>query len=193
MVSIELAKPPKPSGITLEEALKGRRSKRAGWRNNVSFDEVSRLLWAAYGHTEGHRHTVPSAGATYPLELFVVAKSVGGIKQGIYRYFPERHALEDVKPGDVSKELGAACEKYSFVKDAPLCIVLAAEFSRTASRFGERAIRYVHMECGSAYQNVSLEAVNLGLGTVVVGAFDDAAVKSVLGTEFEPLAILPVG
>lgn len=193
MVPIGLAKPPKPAGVLFEETLKLRRSKRAGWKSNISFDDLSRLLWSAYGKTEGHHHTVPSAGATYPLEIFVLAKSVGGLKPGIYRYLSEGHALEQAKLGDFSKEIGDACGKYSFVRDAPACIMICAEFSRTTSRYGERAIRYVHMEAGSAYQNVSLEAVNLGLGTVVVGAFDDGAVKKVLDTKFEPLAILPIG
>lgn len=183
----------KPREMPLEEALKLRHSKRSGWKNNVSFEEISCFLWAAYGKTEGHRHTVPSAGATYPLEMFVLAKSVGGVREGIYRYFPDDHTILQVKAGDFSEALGKACGKYSFVRDAPACIIIAADFSRTMSRYGERGKAYVYMEAGSAYQNAALEAVSLGLGTVVVGAFDDDAVKEVLDTKFEPLCVLPIG
>lgn len=182
-----------PSGILLEQAQRLRRSKRSGYRSRISLDELSRLLFAGYGKTEGYHHTVPSAGATYPLELFLIAKNIDGLAAGIYRYAPENHSLEGHKTGNFSKDIERCCGKYTFAKDAPVCIIISADFSRTISRYKERGAMYVHMEAGSAYQNISLEAANLGLGTVVVGAFDVKATREFLGIEFEPLCILPVG
>jgi SagB-type dehydrogenase family enzyme len=79
------------------------------------------------------------------------------------------------------------------ISRAPIDIVIAAEVRRTTARYGQRAIRYVHMEAGHAGQNVSLQAIALGLGTVMIGAFDDGEVKEVLGIREEPLYIIPVG
>lgn len=191
--TIPLEKAPKESGMPLEGAIKARRSKRAGWKHSVTLFELSQLLWSAQGKTDEAHRSVPSAGATYPLETFISAKNVEGLAPGIYRYMPEEHALEAVDENDATEKIGIACGKYMFVRDAPLCIIIVAECSRTTVRFGERAMRYIHMEVGSAYQNIALEAVALNLGTVVIGAFDDDAVKKAIGTELEPMCILPIG
>jgi len=190
---VELPEFREPEGILLEDAIQKRRSKCSGWKEKISLSELSRLLWSAQGRTDDLHRSVPSAGATYPLEVFVAAKKVESLPEGVYRYIPERHGLEKVGERGFSEKLAQACGKYSFVCDAPMCIIICADFSRTTSRYGERGIRYVHMEVGSAYQNISLEAVNLGLGTVVVGAFDDKAAKDLTKSGFSPLCILPVG
>ena len=192
-MSIQLPKIPAPKGILLEEAIKLRRSKRANYKPKITLEELSRLLWSAQGITADKKRAVPSAGMTFPLELYVIAKNVETLKQGLYRYLPETHSIETIKEADYTPALEKAKGKYAFVTDAPVCILIAADLKRTTQRFGERGIMYVHMEAGSAYQNISLEAVNLGLGTVVVGAFDVEAIKHVIGPELEPLCILPVG
>jgi len=183
----------KPSGILLEDAIRLRRSKRANYKPKISLAELSRLLFAGQGATDGKKRTVASAGMTYPLELFIIAKNIETLKQGLYKYLPETHAIELIKEQDLSEALGKAFGKYVFVKDAPVTIIIAADFGRTTSRYSERGMMYVHMEAGSAYQNISLEAVNLGLGTVVVGAFDVEAVRHIICQEFEPLCLLPIG
>ena len=190
----------KPDGILLEKAILKRRSKRAKYKKSITKEALSRLLFAAYGKTDKerigvgwYRRAVPSAGATYPLEFFVLIKSAKGIPEGIHYYNQRRHALELLKDGDYSDIFANACGKYQFVADAPATIIIAAEFSRTTLRYKDRGTMYVHMEAGSAYQNISLEAVNLGLGTVVVGEFDEEKVKGILETDFRPLCVLPVG
>ena len=193
MLQIALPKAAKSSGILLEEAIKLRRSKRVGYKPKISLIELSRILWSAQGMTSDKKRAVASAGMIYPLELYVVAKSVDELKPGLYKYIPESQSIELVNEGELSQALEKACGKYVFVKDAPVCIVVVADLPKITARFGERGIMYVHMEAGSAYQNISLEAVNLGLGTVVVGAFDVKALKESLGIVCEPLCILPVG
>ena len=189
-----------PKGILLEKAVLLRRSKRANYKKSISKEALSRLLFAAYRKTDKerigvgwYRRAVPSAGATYPLEFFVLAKSVKGIPEGIYYYSQKKHALELLKDGDYSDIFANACGKQQFIADAPASIIIAAEFSRTVLRYKDRGMRYVCMEAGSAYQNISLESVNLGIGTVVVGAFDEEVVKAILETDFMPLCVLPVG
>jgi SagB-type dehydrogenase family enzyme len=157
---------------------------------------LAQLLWAAQGITgpEGLR-TAPSAGALYPLEVDVAIGEVGGLPSGIYRYSPDRHELVLVKEGDRRRELRAAALGQDYVEAGAAVITLAAVYGRTTEKYGERGIRYVHMEVGHAAENVWLQATALGLGAVAVGAFDDGPVKRILGLarDEEPLCLIPVG
>ena len=190
---LQLPKISAPKGLLLEEAITLRRSKRSGYRPKLSLVELSWLLFAGQGITADKKRAVASAAMIYPLELYVLAKNVDKLKSGLYRYLPESHSIETLKEADFTSALEKACGKYAFVRDAPVSIIIAADFSKITARFGERGNMYIQMEAGSAYQNISLEAVNLGLGTVVVGAFDAKSLKESLGIAEEPLCILPVG
>ena len=194
---ITLPSPALKGKLSVEEALRRRRSVRDYTKGALSLAEISQLLWAAQGITlraEGFR-TAPSAGATYPLEIYLVAGNVNGLAAGIYRYIPVRHTLLRTAEGDVRAKLRDASRGQPWVREAPATIVIAAVYARTACRYGGRAQRYVDIEVGHAGQNVYLEAESLGLGTVAVGAFDDAGVKQALGLkkEEEPLYLMPVG
>jgi SagB-type dehydrogenase family enzyme len=189
---IKLPGPKEKGPISLEEAINQRRSLRDYRPGPLSLEEASQLLWAASG-SNLHRRTAPSAGATYPLETYLAAGEVEGLAVALYRYLPSGHALEMARDEDVRKKLSRAALGQGMISRAPVDIVIAAEYGRTAARYGQRAVRYVHMEAGHAGQNISLQAVALGLGTVMVGAFDDNEVREVLGIREGPLYIVPVG
>lgn len=193
---IELPEPQYSGGIPVEEALLERRSIRSYGDGALTLVEVSQLLWAAQGITNprGYR-TAPSAGALYPLEVYVAAGNVDGLKAGIYRYRPQGHELEMVAVGDVRADLCAAAVNQECVEDGAAVLVFAGVYERTTGKYGERGVRYVHMEVGHAAQNVYLQAVSLGLGTVVVGAFDDDEVEGLLqmAEDERALCIMPVG
>jgi SagB-type dehydrogenase family enzyme len=196
VATIRLPEPRAPGATSVEEALRRRRSLREFRPTPLTLAEAAQLLWAAQGRTaEDGRRTAPSAGALYPLEVFLVAGRVEGLAPGVYRYRPDGHILEPVIEGDRRRALSEAALGQGWVGGAPAALVVAAVEERTARKYGRRAERYVHIEVGAAAQNVALQAVALGLGTVVVGAFDDAAVARVAGLapEERPLAILPVG
>lgn len=187
----------KPDGkMSLERAMLLRRSVRDYLDEPLSLSDVAQILWAAQGITSprGFR-TAPSAGALYPLEIALVSGRVGGLPPGVYKYKPSTHELIKLFEGDRRAELASAALGQSWVKDAPASIVISAVYARTTGRYRERGIRYVHMEAGHAAQNVCLQAVGLGLGTVVVGAFADGDVKRLLQMPEaeEPLAIIPIG
>jgi SagB-type dehydrogenase family enzyme len=188
---------PRPGGEgSVEAALGRRRSVREWSRRPVTLADASQLLWAAQGVTTSDgRRTAPSAGALYPLEVSLVAGQVVGLPAGVYRYRPEGHQLERVHGGDRRRALAEAALGQSCVRDAPLSLVVAAVHERTARKYGARAERYVAIEVGAAAENVALQAVSLGLGTVIVGAFDDQAVSRVvgLGPSERPAAIVPAG
>ncbi|MBU6996149.1 MAG: SagB/ThcOx family dehydrogenase [Theionarchaea archaeon] len=194
---ISLPAPHFKGDVSVEEAIKNRRSMRDFRDTSLSLEHVSQLLWAGQGITEGFKRAAPSAGATYPLTLFVVVGGSGveELNAGIYQYIPESHELLLVREGDYRERLAAACLSQLFIREAPISIVVVALYEKTTARYGERGIRYVHMEAGHAGENIYLQAEGLNLGTVVVGAFVDAEVQSVLGLpeELIPLYVMPVG
>jgi len=193
---IKLPEPRHDSKISMEKALKERRSVRHYRNEPLTISEISQLLWAAQGITaSGGLRTAPSAGALYPLEVYIIVGNVTNMKSGIYKYIPESHELVKVIEGDKRSELSNAALHQSPIKDAPAVIVIYAVYERTTGKYGERGIRYVHMEAGHAAQNIVLQAVSLNLGTVVIGAFKDEMVKKALnlGDKEDPLSIIPVG
>lgn len=194
---IPLPPPRLESEVSVEEALLKRRSCRSFAPFPLSLQEVGQLLWAAQGITDktsGFR-TAPSAGALYPLELYLVAGQVEGLSPGVYRYLPGEHALCEVLSGDRREELFRVALFQQWIREAPVVLVLTAVYERTTRKYGERGIRYVHMEAGHAAQNVYLQAEALGLGAVVVGAFEDSSVQRILElpANEHPLYLMPVG
>jgi SagB-type dehydrogenase family enzyme len=188
---------PKADGETsVEKALRERRSIREFKRQPLSLAEVSQLLWAAQGITaSGGRRTAPSAGALYPLELYLVADSVEGLTGGVYKYRPDGHELIRAVEGNKKIELSQTALGQTSVRDAAAVLLLTAIYERTTARYGERGVRYVHIEIGHVGQNVCLQAVALRLGAVVIGAFDDPQVKKIanLAAKEEPLYLIAIG
>lgn len=182
--------------MALAEALRLRRSVREFGAEPLNLEDAAQLLWAAQGvtHPDGLR-AAPSAGALYPLELYLVAGNLSGLVQGVFRYRPGPHALEPVQEGDCRGALARAALDQECVAEAPATLAFCGVTARTAVRYGGRSERYVLLEVGHAAENAALQAAALGLGSVMVGAFDDAEVRRLLGLarEEEPWLLVPVG
>jgi SagB-type dehydrogenase family enzyme len=188
--SIRLPRPSQQGERSLEETLAARRSVRAFTSESLTDDEILQLLWAAQGitHPEGLR-TAPSAGALFPLELYVATSA------GLYHYNPAKHELRQRDGADLRRPLYRAALAQDAVMEAPAVFVVTAVYGRTAAKYGDRTERYVHIEVGHAAQNLLLQAVALDLAGVPVGAFDDDQVGKALqlpGDE-SPLYLIPVG
>lgn len=182
--------------MSLEEALHRRDSVREFLGTPMSLEDVSQLLWAAQGITHDDQlRTAPSAGALYPLELYLVGGDVLNLPAGIYRYLPQRHRLEVIRRGDFRADLAAAAMHQDWLKDSAAILVFAAVEERTTAKYGSRGRAYVHAEAGHAAQNVLLQAVALGLGGTPVGAFDDEWSAQVLDLPAEEkiLYLVPIG
>ena len=194
---VSLPAPQKKGAMSLEETVSRRSSIRDYRAEPLSLSQLSQLLWSAQGITHGGSfRAAPSAGATYPLELFVVAGNVEGLEAGVYRYNVPKHSLNLHLQGDLRRELtDYSSFKQEFIARVPVDIVICAIYERTTDFYGQRGVRYVQMDTGHAAENIALQAIALGLDTVMVGAFDDDAVSKVLrlGNEFKPLYIIPVG
>ncbi len=191
---IRLPAPDTIGKVTVEQALLHRRSVRSYADRPLTLAEVGQVLWAAQGKTgKEYGRTAPSAGATYPMEVFLVVGDVTGLAPGIYQYEVENHSLIPVARGDQRTKLAGAALGQTCIQRAPAVLVLCAEYKRTTGRYGERGERYVHIEAGHIGQNVHLQCETLGLGTVMIGAFVDSAVQRVLGVKLAPLYIMPFG
>jgi len=195
-IGIKLPEPRYDSNVSIEEALLKRRSIREYIGDPLTLQEVSQLLWAAQGITDlrGFR-TAPSAGALYPLEVYVVVGHIENLAKGVYKYKPNEHELVKVLDGDKREELAKAALGQAWVKETAINLVITAVYKRTTVKYGDRGIRYVHMEAGHAAQNLCLQATAMDLGTVTIGAFYDEQVKEVLNLpeDEQPLYIIPVG
>jgi SagB-type dehydrogenase family enzyme len=184
--------PPVTTGAaSLDDALKRRRSVRTFSPRAVSQEHLGQLCWAAQGITDsavGFR-TAPSAGALYPLELYLV------LPTGLFHYEPRAHRLKRLDEADRRAKLARAAIGQDAVRVAGVDIVVTAVVARTRAKYGSRAERYVQLEAGHAAQNVLLEATAIGLGALPVGAFDDDAVRAAIGISGDetPLYILAVG
>ncbi|MCK8519023.1 SagB/ThcOx family dehydrogenase [Methanoculleus sp. 7T] len=193
--AVTLPAPLSGGDVPVEEALRERRSVRVYAEVPLTPADVGQILWAAQGVTDerGYR-TAPSAGALYPLEVYVVAGDVMDLEPGVYHYRPGEHLLVPTAGGDRRAALQAAVNQTS-VGEAPATVVIAAVPTRTTAKYGERGMRYVFMEAGHAAENVYLQAEASNLGTVTIGAFDDGEVRDVLGLpeNTTPFCLMPVG
>ncbi|MCS7230867.1 MAG: SagB/ThcOx family dehydrogenase [Elusimicrobiota bacterium] len=188
---IKLPSPNFKSNISLEETIKKRRSIRKFKPYKISLEEISQLLWAAYGVSDeksGFR-TVPSAGATYPLEVYYLTE------EGVFHYLPYNHSAESVIQKDVRNLIVEASLGQRFIMEAAIDILLCAVYERTTLCYGERGYRYVYMEVGHSAQNISLQAISLGLDSVCIGAFYDEKLREILllPIDVHPLYIVAIG
>jgi SagB-type dehydrogenase family enzyme len=195
---VKLPSPISHGKMSVEEAISKRRSVRRFRTQPLTLEQLSQLLWSAQGITgTGGKRAAPSAGATYPLEIFAVVgdHAVPSLAAGIYHYNVDSHSLSLHKKGDFRPEVAEAALGQNFVTSCPIDIIICALYTRTTHRYGKRGEIYVHIEAGHVSQNVSLQAVALGLAAVMVGAFDDKEIRKVLKVEeqIKPLYIIPVG
>jgi SagB-type dehydrogenase family enzyme len=200
--AIELPPPSLKGNMSVEEALYNRRSVRNYSNSPLSMEQVSQLLWSAYGVTKTSPgsglmyKTAPSAGALYPLEVYIIAGNVESLVPGLYQYIPASHTLIHKKTGDLREEVKNACLGQKMIAVAPASIVFTAVYERTTSKYGKRGKeRYVCMDLGHSAQNVYLQATAMGLGTCAIGAFNDDVLHKLLDLpdDEEVLYLMPVG
>lgn len=190
-----LTKPTLKGGVSLEEALAARRSVRKFSGKSLEVKEIAQLLWAAQGITsEKGKRTAPSAGALYPLIVYLVAAEVKGLSPGVYRYKPREHALVKIKGADQREKLAQAAGGQRFVSDAPVSFVIAVNYGRM-DLYHRRGRMYADMEQGHVAQNILLQATALGLGAVPVGAISEGKLAKVLDlpADFTAEYLIPIG
>lgn len=194
---IKLPSPVYDSNTSIEEALLKRRSVRYYSSKQLNLTELSQILWSAQGITDkiSGLRTAPSAGALYPLEIYVVVANVKSLEPGLYKYNPNSHIIARILKGDIRDEISNSSLKQESITISSAIIIITAIYDKTSVKYGKRAERYVHMEVGHTGQNIYLQCTSIGLGTVMIGAFNDDALKRVLNLpdNENPLALYPLG
>jgi SagB-type dehydrogenase family enzyme len=197
--SISLPKPSFDGKVSVEKAIKERRTIRDFKDRILSLTHLSQLLWAGQGITDPieRKRAAPSGGALYPLDIYVLIgeNGVEKIEAGVYHYLPKEHSISLISKGDLRKEMASASLGQRWMAKAPVIFLITAEYRRITGKYGERGIRYALIEVGHVGQNLFLQAEALGMGAGIVGAFNDLELSRVVGLppKHEPLLIMPVG
>jgi len=197
--SISLPRPSSDGKVSVEKAIKQRRTIRDFQERTLSLNHLAQLLWSAQRITDltKGRRVAPSGGALYPLDIYILigGNGVEKMEAGVYHYLPKEHSISPILRGDRRKEIASASLSQMWMAKAPVIIIITAEYRRITGKYGERGVRYALIEVGHIGQNLFLQAEALGLGAGVVGAFNDSEVSKVAGlpAEHEPLLIMPVG
>ena len=187
---------PKPyyEGLSLEEALRTRRSIRNYTNKPLSLNTLSQLLFAAQGITgqdgDVMLRTAPSAGALYPIELYIVVNNVAGLARGIYHYAIPDHSLELIQGGDFRRKIVSCALDQEMAGESDVTFILTAIFQRTTWKYEDRGYRYAYIEAGHVGQNIALQAISLGLGSVGIGAFFDDDINTLIGIDGKSEATL---
>ena len=197
--TMKLPSPQTIGKVSVEQAIKQRRTFRSFQSKALDFGQLSQLLWAAQGITadRGFLRAAPSAGALYPMDVYAVVgeEGVSGIEAGVYHYEPRKHRLSVASGGDVRHLMARAALSQKWMARAPVSIVITAEYRRITTKYGNRGPRYAMIEAGHIGQNIFLQSEALDLKAGIVGAFDDKSLNRVLNIPLshEPLLVLPIG
>ena len=196
---MRLPAPQLDGGVSLEQAIRVRRTVRSFDGKRLSLHQFSQLLWSAQGITEqgGFKRAAPSAGALYPMDIYAVVGNgcVEGLGPGVYHYESDGHSISPGRGKDARGDVANASLWQTWMAQAPLSLIITAEYSRIMGKYGQRGIRYAMIEAGHIGQNIFLEAQAMGLAAGIVGAFEDDKLIRVMGIKetHEPLLIMPVG
>jgi SagB-type dehydrogenase family enzyme len=197
--AMRLLDPVLDGAVSLEKTVHQRRTIRSFESKNLTLRQLSQLLWAAQGITEagGFKRAAPSAGALYPMDVYgAVGKGcIEKLEPSVFHYEPGTHSISLVKQGDIRIDIARASLQQMWMADAPMTLVITAEYSRIMSKYGQRGVRYAMIEAGHIGQNIFLQAQALALEAGIVGAFEDHTIIRVMGIKstHEPLLIMPVG
>jgi SagB-type dehydrogenase family enzyme len=193
--SFELYKP-----LSLDRALRQRKSIRHFQDRGISLGQLSYLLWASMviqRIEDGYEfRTVPSAGALYPIETYVIVNNVKKLDSGVYHYSVKSHELELLKEGDFRRQIAAAALGQGICASAAAVFVWSGVFERCKWKYGQRAYRYIYLDTGHIAENLALAAVSLNLGSCEIGALYDDHVNAIVGidgTEESVLCMAVVG
>ena len=185
--------------VSVERAIKQRRTRRSFADTPLTVDQFSQILWAAQGITDdrGLKRAAPSGGALYPIDIYAVAgnDSVRDLAQGVYHYDPLRHFIRKTANADARENVAVASLRQMWIATAPVVLVLTVEYSRITVKYGDRGKRYALIEAGHIGQNIFLQCEALGLSAGIVGAFYDNDVARAVNAKknHEPLIVMPLG
>jgi SagB-type dehydrogenase family enzyme len=171
----------------LDIILKKRKSIRNFSEHSLTLEQLSSLLWASTGiqrREYGYEfRTAPSAGALYPIETYVVINNVETITKGVYHYNIKHHYLEEIKTGDLRKDISQAALHQHMCYHAAVVFIWTAIFNRSKCKYGERAYRYIYLDAGHIAAHLALSATSLQLGSCQIAAIFDDEVNQLIDVD----------
>jgi len=193
---IKLPQPEFKGKVSVEEAINARRTIREFSQELITLKELSQLLWCAQGITGEHAtkaikiRAVPSAGALYPLNVYVSvrAKSVEDLAPGIYKYNPEYHSIQLVVEGDQTLKLEEAVLGQT-ISTAPITFIITSESYKMTIKYAERAMQYIYIEAGHLGQNLQLQGEAMNIGTWLIGAYWDGKIVDILKLPYREIPV----
>lgn len=189
LIDLPAPKAVKVKPVDVSQAINVRASLRTYFPKPLTLTELSYLLWSVQGVKEVTRtpatiRTVPSAGARHPLETYVLANRVEGLKPGLYRFVATRHKLVAVDLStDVAGKVVGACLGQDLVASSAATFIWVAVPYRSYWRYNERGYRYIFLDAGHACENLYLASQAVDGGCCAIGAFDDDAMNALLGLD----------
>ena len=191
VTTIRLPEPDLNGKVSLEQAIKNRRSIRQFTAEPLKITQIGQLCWSAQGITDEEKglRAAPSAGAIYPMQLYVV------LPDGLYLYSPQGHSLEKQINGDIRPMLRTATFGQQVIQNSPCSFVIAGSVKKIEAKYRGRGEKFTCLEAGHIAQNIHLQAVSLGLGSVPLGAFNSKSVAAIckLPEGFEALYLVCTG
>lgn len=188
---VELPLVSRSLNLSLDEAIVSRITTRELAPQTMLLEDVACLLYHAYGQTRDNKETdfprpfrvVPSAGAMYPLEIFLFSSRVEGLLSGLYHYNPAHKHLRLLAPGDHANTIADTLVQPELAHGASLIIFITALFERSVSKYGNRGYRFALLEAGHVGQNINLASTAMGLGSVNIGGYFDRETDDFLGLD----------
>lgn len=183
-----------PANNDFRAILEGRRSVRDYSKASLSKDELSYLLWLTQGVREVKEtqagdvslRTTPSAGATHPLETYLLINRVEGIEAGLYFYNAKKHDLILLNSdSDLREKIWIACNRQKMIKTGAVTFLWSATPYRTSWKYIERSWRYIHLDAGHVCQNLYLAAESINCGVCAIGSYVDEFINEYLGLDGE--------
>jgi len=188
---IQLAEPRSTGPLSFEEALVKQRIVRQFAKQQLKNTEISQLAWAGHSITKAQTAlpTEPSTEATHPIELYFATQD------GVFVYRPDQHSFEQAGEQDIRNTLTVAASMQQAILEAPCDIIVTGSAKKLSDQFQNDARKYMLLRAGHVSQNIQLQAVCLGLGSVTIGGFNARSVGRAckLPRESEPVYIISVG
>jgi len=184
---------------SFREILRNRKTTRKFSNRTLPKEPLDAILFAAFGKTHSYKNismrTAPSAGATYPLDIYLAIEDVTGMGDGIYKYDTTAEMMKLIRPGGFFNDLKKAALDQDFISKANINLLMVYVPERIVPEYGKDSLKYAAMECGHIGQNVLLMAAALELGSVPVGAFEADKMGAILGIKKpeEVLYIISIG
>ncbi len=184
---VPLHPPEQREGRPIWETIAERRSYREFSPQPMTFAELSQLVWATQGITArawGYDfRAVPSAGALYPIETYLVVNRVIELTPGLYHLDIKENQVILLKEGNFGHDLSRAGLGQEMLEEASCIFVWTAIVKRSKWKYRERAYRYIYMDVGHIGQNLYLAATAMNLGCCTVGAFFDEEMDRLIGVD----------